>query len=309
MFQLLDEFLPQGDDKMFGKKSKDQASSTQVANAMKTLLANIRFIDVDNPVKSIVITSSVPDEGKSFVSLKLAEAIATSGKSVLLVEGDLRRRSLAQRLGVRCKRGMYSVVSGAVDLRDAVVPTKTKKMFFLDVEKGIPNPSDLFASRRFHYFLDVCQEGFDYVVIDTPPLDAFVDAAVLSTYVDATFLVVRQGKTKRDQITEAVAQLRQVGGNLEGVIMNDCKDEAGSYYYYDDKKRDQGSAPVFDPSVQIGAESAQNRPPLHRPGLRGNNPRVAVPQEPLGAPNTGVDQGAVSPNPYIVEGRKNRFKL
>ena len=231
---------------MFKNKSKQQASSTQVANAAKTLLANIRFLDVDHPVKTIVITSSVPNEGKSFVTEQLAEAIATSGQSVLLIEGDLRRRTLASRMNLHAKYGMYSVVSGSVALQQAVVPTRTKGFYFLDVERGIPNPSDLFASEKFEDFLDIASASFDYVLIDTPPIQAFIDAAVLSTKVDATFMVVREGFAKRDQIEDSYKQLLNAGGRIEGVIMNDCKRKASSYdYYYDNKKAEAAPAPAF----------------------------------------------------------------
>lgn len=240
---------------MFNNKSKQQATSTQVANAAKTLLANIRFLDVDHPVKTIVITSSVPNEGKSFVTEQLAEAIATSGQSVLLIEGDLRRRTLASRMNLHAKYGMYSVVSGNVALQQAVVSTRTKGFYFLDVERGIPNPSDLFASEKFEDFLDIASASFDYVLIDTPPIQAFIDAAVLSTKVDATFMVVREGFAKRDQIEDSYKQLLNAGGRIEGVIMNDCKHKSagyGYYYYYGDEKKQGAPAPAFvaDPSKQ-----------------------------------------------------------
>lgn len=202
-------------------------------NSFKTILANIRFMDVDRPIKTIVMTSAVPSEGKSFVAMGLARAIASSGKTVLLVECDLRRSSLAGRLSVHAKHGLYAVLSNAATLDQSVMPTQTPGMYFLDAEPRIPNPSDLFNSHRFEVFLSAVRETYDYVLLDTPPVGAFVDAAVLSRLADATFLVVRENYTRREQVVAAYDQLIKAGGNVAGVIMNYCSRGGGDYYYYD----------------------------------------------------------------------------
>ena len=138
------------------------ATQVVVQNAAKTLLANIRFASVDTPVHTLVITSSVPNEGKSTVCVNLAEAIATSGKSVLLVECDMRRRSLADLLGVHARTGIYGVLAEQSELEDAVVATGVKGMYFLDAEPHIPNPADILSSRRFRRFgvLLACRDDF-----------------------------------------------------------------------------------------------------------------------------------------------------
>ena len=135
-----------------GKKKKT-ADRLVVQNAAKTLFANIRFASVDNPIRSIVITSSVPNEGKSTVSMQLAAAIAQSGKRVLLVEVDMRRRSLADMLGVHARGGLYAVLSEQMPLRSAIAPT-SQGFDFLDSEPHIPNPVDILASKRFASLVD-----------------------------------------------------------------------------------------------------------------------------------------------------------
>lgn len=217
--------------KLKGSKDKRASENNEVNNAAKTLLANIRFMDVDHPVKTIVITSAIPNEGKSYVSQILSEAIATSGKTVLLLEGDLRRRTMAGRLGIHTRRGIYSILSGEAVAEDVIVPLPTDNMYFLDAEPNIPNPSDLFASRRFSKLLAGLAQAYDYVIIDTPPVNAFVDAAVLSYLADATFLVVRENYTHRDQVRNAVDQLSKTGGKVSGVVMNYCKSQSNDYYY------------------------------------------------------------------------------
>ena len=241
-------------------------------NAVKTLLANIRFMHVDDPIKTIVLTSSIPNEGKSFIAEKLTEAIATSGKTVLLMECDLRRRTLANQIGVHARYGLYSILAGSVPASEAIVSTRVPNMFFLDAEPNIPNPSDLFNSKRFISFLTGLSTAYDYVVMDTPPVGAFVDAAVLSHLADATILVVRENFAKRDQIRTAYEQLQKAGGNITGVVMNYCKHQSGEYYYsYYYKEKDGGSAPSYETSApavpapqqaRVSTASHAHRPPV-----------------------------------------------
>ena len=244
------------------KASKGGSGDVEIKNAAKTLLANIRFLDVDNPVNTIVITSSIPNEGKSYVSQILSEAIATSGKTVLLVECDLRRCTLASKLGVHVRYGLYGVLSGAVPAQSAIVATHTPNMYFLDAEPNIPNPSDLFASHRFAQLLEGLSKAYDYVLLDTPPVTAFVDAAVLSHLADATFLVIRENFTHREQVRTTFDQLSKTGGKISGVIMNYCKYQSGGYYSYYYGEQDGGSAPKIQESVapSTGASELGRRP-------------------------------------------------
>ena len=212
-------------------RSRNRSLKLEAQNAAKTLLANIRFASVDNPISSLVVTSSIPNEGKSTVSVNLAEAIATSGKSVLLVECDFRNRSLADMLNVRAPGGIYAVLSEEMSLDQAVSSTSVSNMYLLDVEPHIPNPADVLSSKRFRRMVDALEERYDYVIYDTPPVGTFVDAAILSTLADGTVLVVRENFTKRDAILEAHDQLRKAGANVIGVVMNYCETTANEYYY------------------------------------------------------------------------------
>lgn len=219
-------------------------------NAAQTLLANIRFASVDEPITSIAVTSAVPNEGKTTIAIELARAIAAGGKTVLLVECDMRRRSLAGELGVHPAAGLYSVLSGANMLNQCVVRV-SQGLFFLDVEPHIPNPPEIIVSRRFRSFLDEVSGSFDYVVFDTPPVAAFVDAAVLSSVVDATVLVVREGFVRRTEVQEAYAQLKNAGANVVGVAMNFCREERSDYYYayYDRQGKRVGTSDDHDPDL------------------------------------------------------------
>lgn len=236
---------------MVKKQKKVGIDQIHMQNAIKTLAANIRFASVDDPIRSIVVTSSVPNEGKTTVAISLAEAIASSGSSVLLLECDMRRRSIANSLGIHARSGVYSVLCGQTALADAMVATGTRGMYFLDSEPHIPNPDVLLSSKRFRKMVDAALDSFDYVIFDTPPLSAFVDAAVLSTVADGTLLVVGQNVVRRDELASSHAQLEKAGANLIGAVMNLCKSEKSEYYteYYSHGGDDRGApAPVAAPA-------------------------------------------------------------
>lgn len=212
-------------------KKKIKNNHLEVQNSAKTLFANIRFLSPDKPIRSIAITSSVPAEGKTTTAVQLAEAIASSDKTVLLVECDMRKQDLSSVLHAHCPAGLYAVMTEEADLASAVVETSTPNMFFLDVEPSIPNPTDVISSESFKRLTNKLAANYDYVLYDTPPVGTFVDAAVLSTLVDGTLFVVRMNSTKRDEVTNAFEQLRKAGGNVIGSIATFCE-EMGSQYYY-----------------------------------------------------------------------------
>ena len=243
-------------------KKRNVVDQSVVQNAAKTLLANIRFSNVDEPVCSIVVTSSVPNEGKTTVAVNLAEAIASSGKRCLVVECDMRKRSLYRHLGVRPSAGIYSVLTDQVPLDQAVVETSYANLSFLDAEPSIPNPADIISSKRFGKLLQVLEERYDYVLLDTPP----VDAAILSSMVDATVFVVRENFAKRDEIANAFDQLKKADANVIGSVLNYCQDEgASSSYYYDyyNKRDDGGRTRAASTRAQQPAVAAAR--PMNKP--------------------------------------------
>ena len=271
------------------RNQRAEEQSQAVSNAAQTLFANIRFMSVDNPVHVLAITSSVPNEGKTFVSVNIASAIAASGASTLLVECDMRRRSMAARIGVHAQHGIYSVMTGQVSLEQAAVRTPTKNLYFLDAEPHIPNPSNILNSHHFQSFLDNARGRFDYVVFDTPPVTTFVDAAVLGTKVDAVLLVARENFVKRAELQQAVDQLRASNCNLAGVVMNGCDFGKGnSYYsyYYESGEggrhnhaEEETNAPKFVPAKPQPQKAPASRPTSngHQNGSASQTPVPAGP--------------------------------
>ena len=219
---------------MSGKKRKNKSGASnalEVQNAAKTLYANIRFMSVDDPIRSVVITSTAPNEGKTTTAVQLGRAMATAGKTVLLVEADMRRRSLAAMLEVHPQAGLYAVLSGAAPLSAAIASTSTPNLYFLDTEPNIPNPADIISSKRYRALAAKLAERFDYVIFDTPPVGTFVDAAVLSTMADGLVLVVRPGEVKRSALVGAYDQLRKADANVLGICAAFCEGTGSEYYY------------------------------------------------------------------------------
>ena len=227
----------------------------ELSKQSQTLLANIRFASIEAPIKSVVITSSGVDEGKSTTALALAMAMAKSGKRTLLVDCDMRRRSLAVLLGVSSKPGIYSILAGQTSIKQALTPTKTHNMYFLDCEPHISNPSDMLSTKRFSALLLTLREVFDYVVIDTPPIGLFIDAAVVAKQSDGVAVVVRQRKTNKNAVSDALNQLRAADARILGLIMTFAQKDDSDYYRYRsyfsgekpfDKKTSASSKREFD---------------------------------------------------------------
>jgi capsular exopolysaccharide synthesis family protein len=234
--------------------------SDAIRNAANTLLANIEFSSVDEPIKTLAITSAIPNEGKSTVALALAGAAGQAGKSVLVVEGDLRRRSLRAALGVHPRHGLHAVLTGSCSLEDSVAETPLRNVVFLDAEPGIPNPEEILSSKRYAQFIEHARETYDLVVIDTPPVGAFADAAVVARQVDGAILVVRENYTDKRDAQLAMEQLKASTARVLGVVMN-CEERSsgsgyGYYYgyYYEEKKVAADSPEAREAIAAAGGE-------------------------------------------------------
>lgn len=229
------------------------ASEVSMENACKTVLANIRFSSPDRPVKTVSVTSSQPGEGKSTLSFNLARAAASSGRETALVECDMRHRTLASLVGSHGAFGLYAAVTGERTLDEVAQGTSVSGLSFVDVEPGIPNPSDVIDSERFRAFVLELRSRFDLVVFDTPPVGGFVDAAVLSTITDGTLFVVRDNYTRRELAEEALDQLRKAGANVLGAVLNCCEREADERYYgYYESSAEASAAAPATPPARVG---------------------------------------------------------
>lgn len=217
------------------KKNRKRVGQFQIPalnNASRTLLANIRFTSIDEKVKTIAVTSTGPDEGKTVVCANLACAIADSGKRVLLVDTDMRRRCIGTMLNIHPRYGLYSVLAGSAQLQSAITPTKKPGLFFMDSEPNIPSPPDVLSTKRFAALVDQLRGMFDYVIFDTPPVGVFVDAAIISNLVDGTVYAIRERGEKRDNIVAGVQQLKTANARILGTVITFSQEESQNDYYY-----------------------------------------------------------------------------
>lgn len=202
-----------------------------VAEAIRELRTNLKFMDVDNPPRAIVVTSSLPGEGKSTVTANLAVAMAASGERVVVVDGDLRRPSVAAIFGLIPGVGLTDVLIGRAELADVLQPWgDTGRLFVLGAGKVPPNPSELLGSKAMH---GVVQElAKDAVVlIDAPPLIPVTDAAILTARTDGALILAYSGRTRYEDVKRSVQNLERVKGRALGVILNGVPRKGGNSNY------------------------------------------------------------------------------
>ena len=190
------------------------------AEAFRQLRTNLEFIDVDKPVQTLVITSSVPNEGKSSTATNLAVIFAEAGKKVLLIEGDLRRPRVAEYLGLEGSIGLTNVLAGQAELTEVLQTWGRGGLTVLPSGSIPPNPSELLGSRSMTDMLASMTDLFDVILIDSPPLLPVTDAAVLAAHADGAILVVRYGTTTKAQVAIAAGALKHVGARLLGSVLN-----------------------------------------------------------------------------------------
>jgi succinoglycan biosynthesis transport protein ExoP len=196
------------------------------AEPIRMLRANLRYFNVDREIKSVLITSAAPSEGKSTVALHLAAAAASSGGRVALVEADLRRPTLSVRLGLTGSSGLSQVLAGVRDLRSAIHEVQgTAKdggqpLHVLPSGPIPPNPTDLIESDRMRQIIKALERAYDLVVIDTPPTSIVSDAIPLVNEVSGVLVVGRIGRTTRDSASHLHSQLNNLGADVLGVVIN-----------------------------------------------------------------------------------------
>ena len=227
----------------------DGSAQSTRAEAMRQLRTNLQFVNVDQPLKTLVVTSAMPSEGKTSTSINLGIAFAEAGKRVILIDADLRRPKVAEYLGLEGAVGLTNLLAGQVAIGDALQPWGGSGLWVLPSGSVPPNPSELLASRNMADLLAALGSGFDMVIIDTPPLLPVTDAAVMSTVADGCLLVTRHGKTTNAQASAAAAALTAVGAKLYGCVLNRApKKSSGDYAYYSYTSVEVPAAPALLPS-------------------------------------------------------------
>jgi len=206
------------------------------AEAFRRLRTNLQFLDIAETLETIVVTSSVPGEGKSTVAANLALTLAEAGSRVALVDADLRRPSVAEYLGIEGRVGLTTVLIGQASLDDVMQPWAGGALHVLPSGQVPPNPSEMIGSRAMAWVLAELAKRYDVVIVDTPPLLPVTDAAILARMTGGA-LVVAGGRTlHRQQLMEALGSLEAVGARALGIVVNHVKaaqSDAYSYYGHD----------------------------------------------------------------------------
>lgn len=207
------------------------------AEAFRQLRTNLQFVDVDQPPRSVVVTSAVPEEGKSTTCCNLAISLAEADKRVILVEADLRRPRLAEYLGMEPAVGLTSVLTGESGLDEALQSFGRDLLLVLPSGPLPPNPSEILGSQHMRDLIGQLTKRADIVLFDAPPLLPVTDAAVLARATDGALFVIRHGHTRRDQVERAVEALNAVGARLLGAVLNRVPTKgadanAYTYHYY-----------------------------------------------------------------------------
>jgi succinoglycan biosynthesis transport protein ExoP len=202
------------------------------SEAVRRLRTNLQFIDVANQPKSIVVSSSIPAEGKTTIAINLAVSLADTGARIILVDADLRRPSIAEYVGIEGQVGLTTVLIGRADLKDVVQPFGTSSLDLLPSGQVPPNPSELLGSAAMASLLERLSASYDMVLLDSPPLLPVTDAVVLSKMAGGTVVIVGADRIHRPQLQQSLDSLETAGARLFGIVMNKiARREAAAYAY------------------------------------------------------------------------------
>lgn len=231
------------------------------AESFRQLRTNLQFANVSGKARSVLITSSLPGEGKSTTATNLAIALAQAGQSVCLVDADLRRPMVNEYMHLERNAGLTTALVGSTDVNELLQPWGSDQLYVLTSGQVPPNPSELLGSEEMKDLLRRLENTFDTIIIDAPPLLPVTDAAVLSQLVGGVVLVVGSHKLKRQDLVKSLGSLDLVGANLMGVILNQLPTKGpdayrNSYYSYsaDEVNHSNIAAESFSSELALGRE-------------------------------------------------------
>jgi capsular exopolysaccharide synthesis family protein len=203
------------------------------AESYRNLRMNLMFMSTpEEPIHSILFTSAGPNEGKSTTAVNFAVMLAQQGERVLLLDADLRRPALHKALDVLREPGLTSLLIGEVELREAIRPNVLPNLDFLPSGKFPPNPSELLNSKAMVRLLEELQGKYQHIIVDSAPVLAVTDSAVLGAHVDGVVLVLRSGETEQRAAERSVDQLRKIGVRVFGAVLNEVAATTPEESYY-----------------------------------------------------------------------------
>lgn len=226
------------------KKNKNKATeavslitlvdkTSPISERYRTIRTNIQFASSTNhQIKTLVITSSGPGEGKSTTAANLAVVFANSGQRVLLVDADMRKSTVHKTFLLSNSVGLSNVLGTELNFNEAVQPSAVPNLYVMTSGPKAQNPSELLGSIRTDKLMRELRENYDFIIFDMPPVVAVTDAQIVASKVDGTMLVVRENVTRKDSLQKARELLTMVNANVLGAVFNGSTDENDQGYYY-----------------------------------------------------------------------------
>jgi polysaccharide biosynthesis transport protein len=216
-----------------GKLVTIEQPRAPVAESFRSLRTNLQYASVDFPIRTLLVTSPSPSDGKTTIASNLGVVLAQSGRKVVLIDADLRRPRVHKVFNLSNRTGMSNIfVQSPITLDGSLQKTETENLFIVPSGEMPPNPSELLGSGKMFEILSLIREQADVLIIDSPPIMAVTDSAVLAPRVDGVLLVVKPGVTKLAVAAQAVEQLTRVGANMLGVVLNEVDFSKSRYSYY-----------------------------------------------------------------------------
>lgn len=209
-----------------------QKPKSPITEQYRTIRTNIQFSNVDRDIRSIMVTSSFPSEGKSTTAANLAVVFAQQGKKVLFVDADLRKPTVQYTFQLENHVGLTNVLTRQTTLRLAVQTSHIESLSILTSGPIPPNPAELLGSQTMEDLMNEMYESYDIVIFDTPPVLPVADANILANQCHGIVLVLKSGGVDRDSALKATEILKGAKGKLLGAVVNQKKQSEGNYYYY-----------------------------------------------------------------------------
>lgn len=209
---------------------------SRVAEAVKTVRTNLEFSIADGKNSKIMLTSTAPGEGKSFITACLAQSYASTGKKVLIIDCDLRRGRQYEIFGVSNSKGLSNIlISDLTGVKIETIKTKLKGVYLLPGGTVPPNPSELLESKKMQDVISMLEEDYDIILFDCPPVIGLSDPLIVTKYVDTTVIVAAYKATPTEMLKKSVKSLEAVNAKIAGVIFNKVPTANRGYYskYYD----------------------------------------------------------------------------
>lgn len=229
--------------------------------AFRMLRTNLQFVDIDSSSKVFVVSSPLPADGKSTTAVNLAITLAQAGQRTVLVEADLRRPRVSEYLHLEPTVGLTTVLIGRIEVMDAIQPWGDDGLHVISSGAIPPNPAEMLQSKAMTSVLETLRQHYDVILIDAPPLLPVTDAALLAQQADGAILVVRHGKTTKEQASLAVQRLESVDARLLGTVFNMTPEKggAGYGYGYGHGYAPQKNVQLTDAETAVGAKQRRRR--------------------------------------------------